>query len=75
MTKLPTVSGDECIALLKEVGYQAVRQKGSHIRLIHTTRRPVSVPRHKALGRGLLRKILRDADLSVDEFQKLYQEK
>ena len=75
MTKLPTMSGDECITLLKEIGYQAVRQKGSHIRLIHAARQPVSVPRHRALGRGLLRKILRDTGLSVDEFQELYQKK
>ena len=47
-----------------------IRQKGSHARLRHPDGRVVTVPLHsgKDIGRGLLRKILRDAELSRDEF-------
>ena len=74
MIKLPTVSGTRLVSILETIGYQSVRQKGSHIRLTHPTRRPISVPKHKEVGRDLLRKILRDADVSVAEFQQLNDE-
>ncbi|WP_423224749.1 type II toxin-antitoxin system HicA family toxin [Candidatus Amarolinea aalborgensis] len=46
------------------------RQTGSHVRLKHRDGRSVTVPNHLSqdIGRGLLRKILRDADLSRDAF-------
>ncbi|HEV2350396.1 MAG TPA: type II toxin-antitoxin system HicA family toxin [Terriglobia bacterium] len=53
---------------LAKVGYSAVRQRGSHIRLICVGKNSITVPNHKVVGRGLLKKILRDADLSVEEF-------
>lgn len=56
--KLPVISGDELIKVLQRFGYEAVRQKGSHVRLRHPNdpqQKPVTVPRHKALKRGLLR--------------------
>ena len=56
---------------LEKIGYCVVRQKGSHIRLHHKDRRPITVPNHKILGKGLLRKILRDAELTTEEFLKL----
>jgi predicted RNA binding protein YcfA (HicA-like mRNA interferase family) len=68
--KLPVLSGDELVGVLQRFGYAVVRQKGSHIRLRHATdsqRKPLTVPRHKALKPGLLHRILRDANLSVDE--------
>jgi predicted RNA binding protein YcfA (HicA-like mRNA interferase family) len=34
-------------------------------------KRSITVPDHKVVGRGLLKKILRDAELSVEEFAKL----
>jgi len=57
--------------VLAKVGHQEVRQRGSHIRLACPGKTSISVPNHKEVGRGLLRKILRDAELSVDEFMKL----
>jgi len=50
-----------------------VRQKGSHLRLKHPDNRVVTIPVHtgKILGKGLLKKILRDADLSVEELLDL----
>jgi len=69
--KLPTVSGRQVIRALERIGYYVVRQRGSHIRLRDETNPehlPLTVPDHKTVKPGLLRKILRDASLSVDEF-------
>ena len=56
---------------LAKIGYHEVRQRGSHIRLACPGKRSITVPDHKALGRGLLKKILRDPELSVEEFSSL----
>ena len=71
--KLPVVSGIECIRALEKIGYKRVRQKGSHIRLkdMNGQLSPVTVPDHKELRPGLLKKILKDADLEIEEFIKL----
>lgn len=70
MPKLPACTGDEVISALKKVGFQVVRQKGTHIRMHHQDGRVVTIPVHvgKTLGKGLLHKILRDAELTRDEF-------
>ncbi len=70
MTKLPLLSGAEIIKILSKFGYSKVRQRGSHIRLEAPGRNPVTVPNYKEIDRSLLRKILRDADISVKEFIK-----
>ncbi len=71
--KLPVVSGMDCIKALKKVGYVVVRQKGSHVRLKdkHGILPPVTVPDHKELRPGLLRKILNDAGLTLEDFTRL----
>lgn len=60
---------------LQSLGFEAVRQKGSHVFLRHPDGRRTVVPVHKGedVGRGLLRKIIRDAQVSVEEFLKLAQ--
>jgi predicted RNA binding protein YcfA (HicA-like mRNA interferase family) len=59
----------EVIRALERAGFQVQRQTGSHARLRRTDGRVVTVPIHASqdIGRGLLRKILRDADLSREE--------
>lgn len=72
--KLPVVSGREAVKAFERVGYQVVRQRGSHIRLRDESdpdHRPLTVPDHKTLKPGLLRKLLRDADLTAGEFNDL----
>lgn len=73
MNKLPILSGTTVIKALEKIGFQAVRQKGSHIYLKHPDGRATVVPVHKGsdLDRGLLRKILKDAEISRDEFLKI----
>jgi predicted RNA binding protein YcfA (HicA-like mRNA interferase family) len=69
VAKLPSITGEELIVALQKIGFCVVRQKGSHIRMKHEDNRVVSIPVHtrKTIGKGLLLKILRDADLTKDE--------
>lgn len=74
MSGLPVISGRQAVAALERLGYEVVRQKGSHLRLRHPTdpsRQPVTVPDHKELKSGTLRAIIRDAGVSVEEFRSL----
>ena len=73
MTRLPALTGEQVIKALEKAGYQTVRQKGSHVYLTHADGRATVVPIHKSetIGRGLLRKILRDTELSIEEFTAL----
>jgi len=72
-SKLPIVSGREAVKAFVKLGYIVIRQRGSHIRLEHasdTRRKKLTIPDHKTLGRGLLRKLIRDAEISVEEFNE-----
>ncbi len=72
MTKLPVVSGQDCVKALEQAGFHVDRQKGSHIMLYRDN--PITlvvVPNHKEIDRGTLRSIIRQADLSVEEFIEL----
>lgn len=71
MSKLPSVSAQKAIKVFKKLDYQQVRQRGSHISLHHSDKQPLSVPNHRVLGRGLLRKLIREAEISPAEFIKL----
>lgn len=69
MTKLPIISGRECVKILKKAEFLILRQKGSHI--IMRKESPftqIVIPNHKVLDRGTLRAIIRQAGISVDEF-------
>jgi predicted RNA binding protein YcfA (HicA-like mRNA interferase family) len=74
MPKLQIVSGKEAVKKLEKLGYRVARQKGSHIRLWHSfdkNKKPLTVPNYKIIDRGLLRKIIRDAGIGVEEFNLL----
>ncbi|MGB9242763.1 MAG: type II toxin-antitoxin system HicA family toxin [Candidatus Acidiferrales bacterium] len=61
MPRLPQVSGRALVKLLHSLGYETVRQKGSHIRLRKTTtlgEHNLTVPDHKSLAKGTLNDIL-----------------
>ena len=69
MSKLPRVSGQQVVAALQRAGFRVVRQHGSHMILRRDN--PFSqtvVPAHRELDRGTLRAILRQINLSVEEF-------
>ena len=72
--KLPVVSGDDLIRALRKLGYATVRQKGSHVRLRHPSdsqRLPITVPLHTEIAFGTLRRILRDAGITVEQRRSL----
>jgi predicted RNA binding protein YcfA (HicA-like mRNA interferase family) len=72
MSALPVVSGRECAKALSKLGFQLLRQHGSHLVLRRNTPfAQLVVPEHKVLDRGTLRAIIRQADLTVEEFLKL----
>ena len=71
MPRLPVLSGDEFVRAVARIGYSWDRTEGSHMILIGSKGRRLSVPRHRELGRGLLRALIRDAGLTRDEFLDL----
>ena len=75
MPRLPVLSSKELIKIFEKTEYFVVRQKGSHIRMHHETRDSITIPNHKIIGRGLLKKILRDSKISVDDLIKLIKNK
>ena len=72
MSKLPNISGRDCIKALQKIGFYKKRQESSHIIMRRDNLfAQVVVANHQELAKGTLRAIIRDADLSVDEFISL----
>lgn len=72
MTKLPRISGRQCIDALTGAGFRVRRQQSSHIVLRRDDPfAQLVVPDHKELDRGTLRAILRQAGISVEQFIEL----
>ncbi|MDD5264948.1 MAG: type II toxin-antitoxin system HicA family toxin [Candidatus Bipolaricaulis sp.] len=73
MNRLRGLQGVEVRRALERTGFGLARQRGSHVRMKHADGRAVTIPCHsgQVLGRGLIRKILRDAELTEDEFLEL----
>lgn len=75
MSRMPTVTSARMIDFLKSLGFRQSRQKGSHKFFRHPDGRTATVPFHKGedIGRGLMEKILKDADVARDDFLKWYR--
>ena len=73
MTQLPRLTGREVIAALGKASFEVVRVKGSHHRLRHADGRVTTVPVHagETIGPGLMASILRDVELTREEFLSL----
>jgi predicted RNA binding protein YcfA (HicA-like mRNA interferase family) len=84
VSKLTPVDYEKVVKALTRIGYGINSQKGSHIvmRFIDNEKYVslfgcrkneslVVVPAHKPIGKGMLRTIIKEVDLSVDEFKKL----
>ena len=73
--RLPSLNADEVIRALKKAGFEVTCIKGSHHVMRHRddVSRGTVVPVHAGtdIKRGLLRKIIADAGLTVDEFKSL----
>jgi len=71
---LPVVSGRKVIKALSKAGFQVVGRKGSHIKLkkkVNDKVFVVIVPNHAELAKGTLKSILRQANISREDFLKL----
>jgi predicted RNA binding protein YcfA (HicA-like mRNA interferase family) len=73
MPKLPRRTGDDVLRALQRAGFETIRVRGSHHFLRHDDGRGTVVPVHSGemIGPGLLKKILRDCELSTDELDSL----
>lgn len=69
MSNEPSLSGKKLIKILSRFGFEVVRIKGSHHFLRHADGRTTVIPVHgnEDIGKGLLRKILVDCDLTADD--------
>lgn len=71
MVPVPIISGKSAMETFIKLGWHVERRaKGSHIIMKKPgTRTILSVPDHKKLDRGMLRALIRDAYVSVDDFE------
>ena len=71
--KLPQITAIELIKILHKIGFEVIRQQGSHVFLRHKDGRTTVIPNHggEDIDRGLLNKIVKhDLQLSREEFLK-----
>ena len=74
---LPLVSGRRVIKALPKAGFLVAGRKGSHVRLkkkVDDRVFVVIVPDHAELARGTLKSILRQANMTREEFLRLLEE-
>jgi len=72
MTRLPTVDFSRMEKVLLSLSFLSVRQKGSHVFYRHPDGRTTTVPNHpgRDLARPLIREILREIELTSEQFQR-----
>ena len=72
MSKIPLLTANEVSKILKKLGFEFKRQKGSHMFFEHKDGRTTVIPNHpgEKIDRGLLNKIIKH-DLKCTENQKL----
>jgi len=70
--RLPMIKARKLIQALKKIGFYEVRQKGAHLFFKHPDGRFTLAPLHsnEDIGRGLLRQILKEIEISPQEFSK-----
>ena len=67
MPKLPHVSGAAVVRALERLGFQKLRQSGSHV-ITRRGSKGCVVPMHSEVKVGTLAGVLRQADVSLEEF-------
>jgi predicted RNA binding protein YcfA (HicA-like mRNA interferase family) len=72
MPAIPVLSGRKAVRAFQKLGWQAVRQRGSHIIMVKEGEIvTLSIPDHKEIAKGTLRSLIRAAGITVDEFTRL----
>ena len=67
MPKLPRISGAEAQRALERLGFIKLRQSGSHV-VMRREAKGCVVPMHSELKVGTLAGVLRQADVSPEDF-------
>ncbi|MCK4673000.1 type II toxin-antitoxin system HicA family toxin [candidate division WOR-3 bacterium] len=72
MSKLKIVSASKLEKLILRLGFKKVRRKGSHVFYRHPDGRITTIPHHKGrvLARPLIREILREIEISIEDYNK-----
>jgi predicted RNA binding protein YcfA (HicA-like mRNA interferase family) len=69
MGKLGNISGKEAVKVFQKLNWQIIGQVSSHVVMVKPSERAnLSIPQHKELSVGILRALIRNADLTVDAF-------
>ncbi|MEA1083606.1 type II toxin-antitoxin system HicA family toxin [Sphingomonas sp. CD22] len=66
MPKLPILSGAEIIRMLERLGFEQVRQRGSHV-VLRRGEVGCVIPLHKEVKTDTLASLLRQAGVTIDE--------
>lgn len=76
MSKLPLANARTLEKLLFKLGFERVRSKGSHVFYRHPDGRYTTIPHHKGrdISRPLIRAILKQVDLSIEEYAQHLKE-
>jgi predicted RNA binding protein YcfA (HicA-like mRNA interferase family) len=76
MAELPVISGKEAVKAFQKTGWEFKRVGSNRHIILKKEGTPVtlSIPDHKVLDRGLLRALIRDAFLTVEDFCKLLED-
>lgn len=76
MSKLPILKAKELIRVLEKLGFFKYHQVGSHAQFKHSDGRRITVPIHggKDIGKKMLRGIIDDLKIDVDEFVKILRD-
>ena len=72
MPKLPLLSAKEIVKILKKMGFELKRQRGSHMFFAYLDGRTTIIPNHpgEKIDRGLLNKIIKH-DLQISRYDFL----
>ena len=69
MSNLANISGKNAVKAFQKLGWQIRGQVGSHVVMTKEGERAnLSVPQHKELAQGTLRKLIKNAGVSIEEF-------
>ncbi len=70
MGRIPVLKPDEAMRILRNLGFDLIRQKGSHCQFKHIDGRQTTVPNHRGrdLSPFLLRQIAKDIGMTIEDF-------
>jgi predicted RNA binding protein YcfA (HicA-like mRNA interferase family) len=70
MGRIPVLKPDEVMRILHKLGFELIRQRGSHCQFKHSDGRQTTVPNHRGrdISPFLLRQIAKDIGMNAEDF-------